>query len=292
MLPVLNVEQFQRFMLVIRKLGDRVEKEHHQFLRDSQRLEDRSATAVNGSSGAKSFAGSVDFESLVGRANGATVNSDTVVNGDKSWDDDVWGSILNNDDASKSFDGFYSSFLQLSSQSSRVQNIVPATPSSQPQAQSLPSSPKVSLGDTFHVRTSRLSTQPFSSTSFTASNISSPPSQSRPSFSTTSPLQPNFNGGFSHQTGYSAPPQPQPQTPNYNISLPTTTPQLAANPATQPSYGALLAPTPPMMYSSPLVATPPAMGSLLAPSRPAQPSWTGSSKKPTKQDWGDFDPLA
>jgi hypothetical protein len=35
-------------MAVIKKLGDRVEKEHNQFLRDSQRLEDRSATAVNG----------------------------------------------------------------------------------------------------------------------------------------------------------------------------------------------------------------------------------------------------
>lgn len=91
---MLNVEQFQRFMQVIKKLGDRVEKEHDQFLRDSQRLEDRSATSVNGAAGAKSYSGTVDFESLVGGANG-TVKADTTTDGNKSWDDDVWGSIFN-----------------------------------------------------------------------------------------------------------------------------------------------------------------------------------------------------
>lgn len=93
---MLNVDQFQRFMLVIKKLGDRVEKEHDQHLRDSQRLEDRSATAVNGAAGTKSYAGSVDFESLVGSANGA-IKADTVVDANRSWDDDVWGSIFNSD---------------------------------------------------------------------------------------------------------------------------------------------------------------------------------------------------
>lgn len=98
---VLSVEQFQRFMAVIRKLGDRVEKEHNQFLRDSQRLEDRSAPGVNGTSVANSFAGSVDFESLVAGSNGVSVKADTVIDSTKGWDDDVWGSIFTgNDDAS------------------------------------------------------------------------------------------------------------------------------------------------------------------------------------------------
>jgi SCY1-like protein 2 len=86
-------------MAVIRKLGDRVEKEHNQFLRDSQRLEDRSATAVDGAPGATSFGGTVDFESLVGRANGATVKADTVID-NPSWDDDVWGSIFTGNEVS------------------------------------------------------------------------------------------------------------------------------------------------------------------------------------------------
>src|SRR3984893_1560683 len=78
-------------MDVIRKLGDRVQKEHNQFLRDSQRIEDRSGTADNGSTGASNLGGSVDFECLVGRANGATVKADTVI---ENWDDDVWVSIF------------------------------------------------------------------------------------------------------------------------------------------------------------------------------------------------------
>lgn len=87
-------------MSAIKKLGERVEKEHHQFLRDSQRIEDRSATGANGVPGPNNFTGNVDFESLVGRANGATVKADTVMDNNKSWDEDVWGSIFNNDDAS------------------------------------------------------------------------------------------------------------------------------------------------------------------------------------------------
>lgn len=83
-------------MSVIRKLGERVEKEHNQFLRDSQRIEDRSETNPNGVK-LPAFNTGVDFESLVGRANGATVKPDTVIEGDgsKGWDDDVWGSIFN-----------------------------------------------------------------------------------------------------------------------------------------------------------------------------------------------------
>jgi SCY1-like protein 2 len=85
------VAQFQRFMDVIHRLGDRVQKEHHQFLRDSQRIEDRSTTGNNGITGTSNLGGGVDFENLVSRANGATVKPDTVID---NWDDDVWGSIF------------------------------------------------------------------------------------------------------------------------------------------------------------------------------------------------------
>ncbi|KAF8630424.1 hypothetical protein AX15_002972 [Amanita polypyramis BW_CC] len=91
--PLLNVEQFHRFMSVIRKLGERVEKEHNQFLRDSQRIEDRSALAVNGS-GIQSFSSTVDFENLVGKSSNTVAKPDTAAE-DRSWGDDIWGSILN-----------------------------------------------------------------------------------------------------------------------------------------------------------------------------------------------------
>jgi SCY1-like protein 2 len=90
---VISVDQFQRFMSVIKKLGDRVEREHNQFLRDSQRTEDKSSIQVNGQSTSHT-AGPVDFASLVAGANGATVKADTAVGSNTGWNDDPWGSIL------------------------------------------------------------------------------------------------------------------------------------------------------------------------------------------------------
>ena len=106
---VLTVAQFKRFMEVIKKLGERVEREHDQYLRDSQRIEDRSAT-TNGVA-TPQLGGTVDFESLVGGGAG-TIKADTAVDTNASWEDDVWGSIFANghnvstssyDNASKPF---------------------------------------------------------------------------------------------------------------------------------------------------------------------------------------------
>jgi SCY1-like protein 2 len=73
--------------------GTRVEKEHMQYLKDSQRLEDRSggvseygSTLAHGSTG-------VDFESLVGGVSSANTIS-TTSDSDSQGLDDVWGSIL------------------------------------------------------------------------------------------------------------------------------------------------------------------------------------------------------
>jgi len=86
-------------MAVIKKLGDRVEREHGQFLRDSQRLEDRSAIPASDAA-PNTVGGDVNFENLVGRGDGMTVKPDTVINGTlKGWDeDDVWGSIFSSDE--------------------------------------------------------------------------------------------------------------------------------------------------------------------------------------------------
>jgi SCY1-like protein 2 len=81
-------------MTVVKKLGERVEREHNQFLRDAQRLEDRSATAVDGSTGAAPPV-VVDFESLVGRPGSSTSVKAQNTGNNASWDDDVWNSIFN-----------------------------------------------------------------------------------------------------------------------------------------------------------------------------------------------------
>jgi SCY1-like protein 2 len=90
-------------MEVIRQLGQRVEKEHDQFLRDSQRLEDCSTVATDGRPGVDGTAVSADFESLVGKANGVKV--DTTLNANTPWDDDVWGSIFNSSTVGLAFIG-------------------------------------------------------------------------------------------------------------------------------------------------------------------------------------------
>jgi SCY1-like protein 2 len=104
-IPVLNLQQFDRFMDVIRKLGERVAKEHNQFLRDNQRIGDKSGLhAADGSDGlngagmglggsSNGNGGAINFESLVGQAGaGMSVKQDSSAT--PSWDDDPWGSIL------------------------------------------------------------------------------------------------------------------------------------------------------------------------------------------------------
>ena len=94
--PLLTVSQFKRFMDVIKKLGERVEKEHDQYLRDSQQIEDRSAVNGRTSVSTGGAGGVVDFESLVGNsgASTATVKTNPTSDASKTWEDDVWGSIF------------------------------------------------------------------------------------------------------------------------------------------------------------------------------------------------------
>nr|GAT54100.1 kinase-like protein [Mycena chlorophos] len=278
--PLLSLDQFQRFMGVIQKLGDRVAEEHKQFLRDSQRLEDRSATATNGT---VVPTGPVDFASLVGRANGAAVKPDS--ESPAGWDDDPWASMLNDDPPA----------FQTS----------PALSTPVPQPRSVPSSPQQS---SFQARPSPLGASTITASSSSTSGFSFPsPPVSRPTLGSAP-------SGMS-MSGFSLPPQPTAPKPNYNISLSTTPIMPSANtlaPALQPSaspapvkpnYNISLTPSAPMAqpmaFSSPplsMAASPPplamgmGMGSgVLAPSKPAQPSWSSTNKP--KNDWADFDPL-
>ena len=98
---------------MIKTLGERVEREHSQHLRDSQRIEDRSGGFdINATSnGAPKLGGTVDFQTLVagpaGAATssgglGASTTSVNVLAKTTSWEDDVWGSILDGNDVSAS----------------------------------------------------------------------------------------------------------------------------------------------------------------------------------------------
>ncbi|KAL5533231.1 PPK32 [Sanghuangporus sanghuang] len=256
--PLLNVSQFQRFMAVIKKLGDRVEREHLQFLKDSQRIEDKSGTETGlGSVGGS--ANGIDFASLVAGASTSTVKPDAIVENGKSWDDDVWGSLLNDSP-------------QVQSPSATSTTFQAQKPSTSPSLQGIP--PPLTSP-------SSLSRSPMGTTSRTPSSAFGTPamfqSKQSPVLSmSTPPLSqqtfPNYNVP-TMSTGHTVPIQPS--KPNYNVTLP-------------------LAATFPSTSSPSLVTSPPSlsMNSILAPSTPSQP-WNAAAaaKKPTKDDWGDFDPL-
>ena len=64
--PLLNLQQYQKFMAVIKRLGTRVEQEHSQQLGELRRLEETSggSSSRGGGMGIGSN-GEIDFESLV-----------------------------------------------------------------------------------------------------------------------------------------------------------------------------------------------------------------------------------
>lgn len=219
-------------MSVIKKLSDRVEREHHQFLRDAQRIEDKSALQPNGSPLPSMNAGPVSFESLVANANGATVKADTVPQGETNWDDDVWGSIL-----------------APGSETPRAQSPAPTLSPSLGQPSLAQTSPRLGgpsvpaqramsrpTGPLGARRIASSSIQPSSGASSPLSTTSFPPPPSfasPPPMSFSSPppmqaLQPTSTGSqpmrplqpTSTGSSFGSGSQPmQPAKPNYNISL-------------------------------------------------------------------------
>jgi SCY1-like protein 2 len=323
---VLNVEQFQRFMAVIKKLGDRVEKEHDQFLRDSQRIEDRSATATNGSLDLTTRGG-MNFETLVGGAGAGSINADTELNG--NWEDDVWGSILSTNSEVRippqGKENAMTDFCRPLQSPSITQTTFASSMSaqSQPTTQSLPSSPRMgtSIG-------AAQSARPLTGRSTTGSNGLLPVASLTPLSSSAHPSTsshsigppPASNARSKYQgsllsaqgTKQSTPQPPQRSTlpkPNYNISLSDVTTNASQQPPpfsapfmTSPSQMNPLYASPPTsnaLSTTPLVSPPaffprPGMGDILTPLKPQRTSLSGvGTKTQTSKDiLSDFDPLA
>ncbi|KAH8117221.1 kinase-like protein [Phellopilus nigrolimitatus] len=254
---VLNVDQFQRFMAVIKKLGDRVEREHLQHLKDSQRIEDHSSAAIGSSEFSGGTTNGLDFASLVAGAKTSTVKADVVI-----VDDDVWGSILND--------------------TSNLQGPPPITPASQTHTTSLPSSPR-----NFRPPISSSASSTRTALGGTTSRSSSSSIYNGPPLS-QSIQPPPLNVTLSS----TAQQHKQPSLPNFMSPAMSTTPSMPLQP-TKPNYSISLPPVMPFTSSTPpLVASPPSMmTSVLSPLAPSQ-SWSShNSKKQTKNDWEDFDPL-
>ncbi len=166
--------------------------------------------------------------------------------------------------------------------------------------QSLPSSPKSSSPPYAPhkppiSRSSRgLGSTPLPASSFSTSAFQTP-LEPRTSLSTSSPIQqrPRLSGQTLHpRSSLSVAPPLVPQQSSPNFSTPTSAFQ-----APKPNYNISLTATPmiPTMSSPPVFnQVPPLSGGILAPSNPLQPTWPtgGTTRQVTKDDWGDFDPLA
>ncbi|KAF6764989.1 other/SCY1 protein kinase [Ephemerocybe angulata] len=304
--PLLNVTQFQHFMSVIKKLAERVEREHNQFLRDSQRIEDMSATRQQGNGSAPPAPVAADFETLVNQSNASTGSSTsapvvTATNtggSSMSWDDDVWGS-LDKPASPPQNNGNTSSSTHNPSNSFSSPPLAPPTRQSafQPKPSKLgasASAASTSISNSFNRATNSLATTIRQNSSSAAISLPMTPA-------TNAPFKPNYNISLSATSPMVATPPPaplnafntSPAQPNYSAHIPTQ-PVTNGFPASPPAFSQ----PPPSFFSTPMAPTaspppPPMMGGgLLMPSKPPQPQWGGSQKQLTAADLGDFDPLA
>ncbi|ELU40631.1 other/SCY1 protein kinase [Rhizoctonia solani AG-1 IA] len=271
---------------VIKSLSERIEKEHAQHLRDSQRVEDRSAIALNNS--ANTPIASVDFHSLVsgGRspstapgtitpiANGSNTPTPAPTTGN-GWDDDMWDSMLNSAPSSP----------PPATVSNRSSLSVPAS------TQSLPITPRpiTSAARALGAKpiTSAILPPPISS-------IIPPPSSSLSSPLSSTSTNNNMFSSLPPPMTRSATTQATPSAPNYNITLTPTPPRsnnTAFTPLTPsaPSYNVNTSNPSPSIGMG--VMQPQMSSSILQPTNTSS-TWTNQNIKKMGADaWSDFDPL-
>ncbi|CAE6415312.1 unnamed protein product [Rhizoctonia solani] len=284
--PLLNIAQFQRFMTVIKSLSERIEKEHAQHLRDSQRVEDRSAIASSNS--VNTSVASVDFHSLVsgGRSPSTVAGTITpIANGSNTptpapttgngWDDDMWDSMLNSAPSSPPPQTI----------SNRSSLSVPAS------TQSLPVTPRP-----INSAARALGAKPITP-SIPPPPISSiiPPPGSLSSPSTSTSTSSNMFTSLPPPMARSATTQATPSVPNYNITLTPTPPRpnsttfTPLTPSAPPNYNLNMSNPSPSVGMG--VMQPQMGGSILQPTN-ASSAWASQNIKKMGADaWGDFDPL-
>ncbi|WRT65846.1 uncharacterized protein IL334_002797 [Kwoniella shivajii] len=247
--PLLNVDQFSRFMKVIKTLGVRVEQEHSQHLRDVHRIEAQTASlaaqnahSLNGNT--NSFGGvtgggggEVDFETLVRGGAGSAAPSPNPAVGSMGitdpWNDDSW---LNGGDTDNTLSNFSSLALNTNNTNSTANSSFPLSipPSPQPSSTSMRPITSGSGAGSSKLKARPIPPSTFNSSAFAmpppsttrvsqTPNIQSPPILApsiQPSFA---PLQPNSPSMNFNQNSPSTGSQSKMAGANYNISL---TPQL------------------------------------------------------------------
>ncbi|EIW72720.1 hypothetical protein TREMEDRAFT_70798 [Tremella mesenterica DSM 1558] len=319
--PLLNAEQFGRFMQVIKSLGNRVESEHMQHLRDVRRIEQQTASFnTDISIGTDPFAtngfnsGEMDFESLVKGSSTPTISEPQVQVTDP-WNDNSW---LNGTSDSSLSNEFNAILQPLSS------TTFPSTSNNTSPVRS-PALPSPRGGGS-----SKLKARPVPSSAFNTSAFESIPTLAPPTLS--SPPVPSAQPSMStpsYSPFQSIQPDPKPAThnlrqisgnkPNYNISLDPQIPAIQSSntlspprmtssfstPSIQPMQSLqTLQPQSTTTFSSSVQSqnsTPQSTQSAQPTVKPP-PGWTPGLMQPTlvpktvqpalgKMNWDDFDPL-
>ncbi|BGP11521.1 Protein kinase domain-containing protein ppk32 [Rhodotorula toruloides] len=299
--PLLNADQFAKFMSVIKKLSARVEDEHMKHLAELKRLEESSGTTslngpANTGTGAIQAANVTDFESLVrGKVNGQKVNG----LGGRGSQVDIFADDSPAMMPTPTGNGFSSPplpalptssppFASTSTFGSPAQPMRPAS-SSRLSTSSVPSASRESLGartiPSASFNTSAFpspAAAPASPASMTA-NPAKTPSASLKSFAALQPGPARTPSASSLFTTSSA----SYSQPNYNLSL-STTPSSGGLPALQPTtsslYGSSFSaqPAPPVQWNRvpPLAPSPSPSTPSSAFSPPLQPASKPSSPLP------------
>lgn len=315
--PLLNADQFGRFMAVIKALSSRVEQEHSAHLRDVRRIEQQTASFANGLANGSSSSmhgtngGEVDFEALV---KGQIVPMPSVTD---PWADDGWadGGDLNQTLVSLPIEP------DLTKQSQTFPGLsVSPTPTGLIFPSSIPASPAPSQISTMRHTSagpSKLKARPIPSSSFNASVFESTPTPAfslpamtlpPPSFATLQPAQsllpsqPPSSARYPSLSLQASQSRTASSGPNYNLALSPQTPAQPVRPTPAPSYSfsspvqpvqpTYSSPPPPqpMLPAQPAVKPPPGWSSgLMQPTVAPKPAWGETATG--KQSWDDFDPL-
>ncbi|ORX34162.1 kinase-like domain-containing protein [Kockovaella imperatae] len=312
--PLLNADQFGRFMTVIKSLGIRVEQEHSQHLRDVGRIEQQTSSFAGGVNGSAfsmngpSGNGEVDFEALVKGQNGIAnplADAAPVDPWDEGWADSGESDAT----LSQAFPGL--SMTSTPASSSFLSSPIPTA-----------TAPSSSFTATASV--SRLKARPVPASTFDSSAFASPPSAQSSQLLSPGPASrtPSYNASHQHESAGLAPLQPQRpaaqrapsgNAPNYNISLSPhpLTPSQPSNSLSfvSPAVASLSSPHSaqstfkPMQTLSTMQSSKPTMSSPAIPAVQPPPGWSSGVMKPTvapkptipsvsgNQNWGDFDPL-
>ncbi|CBQ71721.1 conserved hypothetical protein [Sporisorium reilianum SRZ2] len=318
--PLLNAEQFGRFMKAVREMSARVEKEHTAHLRDVKRMQEHteSYTAEGGGTGRGGGAGGgvtgigaggeIDFATLVGQTK-------TGGGGEKSVVDDPFG--LSDDFAALGTGGGVASDISpaVSNVHTPIGGLTPThtgrsttSLSAKPNgsaARTISSATPAAAAPALAPPPSFTRPTPLSAASSSTSIKSTAAMAVTPSWSSV--LQPSSSSASTAPAAATTT-----SGPNYNISLPPATGSSWTTPSTTSSlFGA-----PPAIEPAPAPVAMPAMTPAMTPARsaaapapaaaPGPPGWGGSVLQPNKPTagagrgktqggtdaWKDFDPFA